>query len=59
MSTHASNDPASSISFQFTSVTRLCLTRCHPMDDTGRSDVEAEIPIFWHLMQRADSLEKS
>ena len=58
MSTHASNDPASSISFQFTSVTQLCLTRCHPMDDIGRTDVEAETPIFWHLMQRAVSLEK-
>ena len=25
----------------------------------GRTDVEAETPIFWHLMQRADSLEKT
>ena len=25
----------------------------------GRSDVEAETPIFGHLMQRADSLEKT
>ena len=26
---------------------------------TGRDDVEAETPILWHLMQRADSLEKT
>ena len=26
---------------------------------TGRSDVEAETPIFGHLMRRADSLEKT
>ena len=26
---------------------------------TGRTDVEAEIPIFGHLMQRADSFEKT
>ena len=25
----------------------------------GRTDVEAETPIFGHLMQRADSLEKT
>ena len=25
----------------------------------GRTDVEAEIPIFWSLMRRADSLEKT
>ena len=25
----------------------------------GRTDVEAETPIFGHLMQRADSFEKS
>ena len=25
----------------------------------GRTDVEAETPILWHLMQRADSLEKT
>jgi len=25
----------------------------------GRSVVEAETPIFWHLMQRADSFEKT
>ena len=36
----------------------------HPKRDqswvfTGRTDVEAEIPIFGHLMQRADSLEKT
>ena len=34
----------------------------HPKGDQswvfiGRTDVEAEIPIFGHLMQRADSLE--
>ena len=26
---------------------------------TGRTDVEAETPIFGHLMQRADSFEKT
>ena len=26
---------------------------------TGRTDVEAETPIFGHLMRRADSLEKT
>ena len=36
----------------------------HPKGDgswvfIGRTDVEAEIPIFGHLMQRADSLEKT
>ena len=25
----------------------------------GRTDVEAETPIFWHLMRRADSFEMS
>ena len=25
---------------------------------TGRTDAEAEIPIFGHLMRRADSLER-
>ena len=25
----------------------------------GRTDVEAEIPILWPLMRRADSLEKT
>ena len=25
----------------------------------GRSVVEAETPMFWHLMQRADSFEKT
>ena len=35
----------------------------HPKGDQswmfiGRTDVEAEAPIFGHLMQRADSLEK-
>ena len=25
----------------------------------GRTDVEAETPILWHLMQRADSLVKT
>ena len=25
----------------------------------GRTDVEAETPIFWHLMCRADSFEKT
>ena len=36
----------------------------HPKGDQswvfiGRTDVEAETPIFGHLMQRADSLEKT
>ena len=36
----------------------------HPKGDqswvfTGMADVEAEIPILGHLMQRADSLEKA
>ena len=36
----------------------------HPKGDQswvfiGRTDVEAETPIFCHLMQRADSFEKS
>ena len=36
----------------------------HPEGDQswvfiGRTDVEAETPIFGHLMQRADSLEKT
>ena len=36
----------------------------HPKGDqpwvfTGRTDVEAETPILWHLMQRTDSLEKA
>ena len=26
---------------------------------TGRTDVEAETPILWDLMRRADSLEKT
>ena len=26
---------------------------------TGRTDAKAEAPILWHLMQRADSLEKT
>ena len=25
----------------------------------AKTDVEGETPIFWHLMQRADSLEKT
>ena len=25
----------------------------------GRTDAEAETPIFWHLMRRVDSLEKT
>ena len=25
----------------------------------GRTDVEAETPILWHLMQRGDSFEKT
>ena len=25
----------------------------------GRTDVEAEIPILWHLLQRTDSFEKT
>ena len=36
----------------------------HPKGDQswlfiGRTDVEAETPILWHVMQRADSLEKT
>ena len=36
----------------------------HPNGDQswvfiGRTDVEAETPILWHVMQRADSLEKT
>ena len=36
----------------------------HPKGDhswvfIGRADAEAETPILWHLMQRADSLEKT
>ena len=35
----------------------------HPKDQSwvfiGRTDVEAEIPCFGHLMQRADSFEKT
>ena len=36
----------------------------HPKGDQswvfiGRTDVEAETPILWHLMQRVDSLEKT
>ena len=36
----------------------------HPKGDqswvfTGRTDAEAETPILWHLMQRADSFEKT
>ena len=36
----------------------------HPKEDQswvfiGRTDVEAETPILWHLMQRADSFEKT
>ena len=36
----------------------------HPKGDQswvfiGRTDVEAETPILWPLMQRADSLEKT
>ena len=36
----------------------------HPKGDqpwvfTGRTDVEAETPILWHLMQRTDSFEKT
>ena len=36
----------------------------HPKENqswvfTGRTDVEAETPIFGHLMRRADSLEKT
>ena len=36
----------------------------HPKGDQswmfiGRTDVEAETPILWHLMRRADSLEKT
>ena len=36
----------------------------HPKGDQSwlfirRTDVEAETPVLWHLMQRADSLEKT
>ena len=36
----------------------------HPKGDQswvfiGRTDVEAETPILWHLMRRADSFEKT
>ena len=36
----------------------------HPKGDQawvfiGRTDVEAETPVLWHLMRRADSLEKT
>ena len=36
----------------------------HPKGDQswvffGRTDAEAEAPILWHLMRRADSLEKT
>ena len=36
----------------------------HPKGDQswvfiGRTDIEAETPILWHLMQRADSFEKT
>ena len=36
----------------------------HPKEDQswvfiGRTDVEAEVPIFGHLMRRADSFEKT
>ena len=36
----------------------------HPKGDQswvfiGRTDVEAETPTLWHLMQRTDSLEKT
>ena len=36
----------------------------HPKGDQswvfiGRTDAEAETPIFWHLMRRADSFEKT
>ena len=36
----------------------------HPKGDQswvfiGRTDAEAETPIFWHLMRRVDSLEKT
>ena len=36
----------------------------HPKGDqswvfTGRTDAEAETQILWHLMQRADSFEKT
>ena len=30
-----------------------------PLILIGRTDAEAEAPIFWHLMQRANSLEKT
>ena len=36
----------------------------HPKGDQswlfiGRNDAKAETPVLWHLMQRADSLEKT
>ena len=36
----------------------------HPKGDqswvfTGRTDAEAEVPMLWHVMQRANSLEKT
>ena len=30
-----------------------------PWDFFGRNDAKAETPVLWHLMQRADSLEKT
>ena len=31
----------------------------HPLIFTGRTDAEAEVPIFCHLIRKADSLEKT
>ena len=28
-------------------------------EGTGRNDAEAETPVLWHMMQRANSLEKA
>ena len=30
-----------------------------PWDFFGRNDAKAETPVFWHLMRRVDSLEKT
>ena len=30
-----------------------------PWDYFGRTDAKAETPVFWHLMRRVDSLEKT
>ena len=35
------------------------LKEINPEDSAGNTDAEAEAPVFDHLMQTADSLEKS